>query len=271
MENWWIIFFSTLLLTISFRRQILYKWNLKGISRILEKMIQNARTISFTHTNTQNKIPVEIVSKIYQLIPFYKNEQQNLFQRENHLKQDMINIPNNLLTSLTSIKILFELITDPTIPEAEKKEYISIFQKKMENLMIMTNEFHELSKNETTDKPLVMEQQFLDKIVAEAMFFSMMNLSKNRFTSRLMMFLCHLFLLTGMQRTVLSTISLKMHYIMQKVIFPFISWRRKIMCILRQSMILTRRILRTWRLFLIEFIASTSAGLIPSWDRACIL
>lgn len=110
----------------------------------------------------------------------------------------MINIPNNLLTSLTSIKILFELITDPTIPEAEKKEYISIFQKKKENLMIMTNEFHELSKNETTDKPLVMEQQFLDKIVAEAMFFSMMNLSKNRFTSRLMMFLCHLFLLTGM-------------------------------------------------------------------------
>lgn len=137
----------------------------------MEKMIQNARTISFTHTNTQNKIPVEIVSKIYQLIPFYKNEQQNLFQRENHLKQDMINIPNNLLTSLTSIKILFELITDPTIPEAEKKEYISIFQKKIENLMIMTNEFHELSKNETTDKPLVMEQQFLDKIVAEAMFF----------------------------------------------------------------------------------------------------
>ena len=85
------------------------------------------------------------------------------------LKREITNISHDLRTPLTSIKGFSELLTDPSISEAERKEFLAIIQKKIDNLTMVVDLFYELSQLDSSDKKLTMEKQFLDQIVVETM------------------------------------------------------------------------------------------------------
>ena len=90
-------------------------------------------------------------------------------RREKELKQEITNISHDLRTPLTSIKGFSELLTDRSLSEVEKKEFLAIIQKKIDTLTMMVDLFYELSQIDSEDKQLIMEQQFLDQLVVEAM------------------------------------------------------------------------------------------------------
>lgn len=135
----------------------------------LKKITDNFGTNELVRTNTHNKSLTRFATKINQLIHLFKQDQQYNQKRELELKQEITNISHDLRTPLTSIKGFSELLTDPSISEKEKQDYLAIIQKKIDNVTLMVDLFYELSKLDSSDNQLTMEKLMLDQIVIETM------------------------------------------------------------------------------------------------------
>ncbi|RDW20377.1 sensor histidine kinase [Oceanobacillus arenosus] len=169
MSSWLIIITLILLLIINIGMLLLLHWDIRKMTNQLEEIIENFGTNELVRTNTHSKSLIRFAAKINQLIHLFKQDQQYTQKREKELKQEIANISHDLRTPLTSIKGFSELLTDPSLSETEKKEFLAVIQKKIDNLTMIVDLFYELSQIDSSDKQLIMEQQFLDQTVIEAM------------------------------------------------------------------------------------------------------
>ncbi|WHX28059.1 HAMP domain-containing sensor histidine kinase [Virgibacillus halodenitrificans] len=169
MYCWLIIAVLTLLLLISIGTLLLLHWDIRKMTNQLEGIIENFGTNELVRTNTQSKSLKQFIKKINQLIYFYKQDQQNKEKREQELKQEITNISHDLRTPLTSMKGFSELLTDPSLTETQRKEFLTIVQKKIDNLTMMVDVFYELSQIDSKDNHMVMARQLLDQSVAETL------------------------------------------------------------------------------------------------------
>ncbi|APC47721.1 sensor histidine kinase [Virgibacillus halodenitrificans] len=169
MYCWLIIAVLTLLLLISIGALLLLHWDIRKMTNQLEGIIENFGTNELVRTNTQSKSLKQFIKKINQLIYFYKQDQQNKEKREQDLKQEITNISHDLRTPLTSMKGFSELLTDPSLTETQRKEFLAIVQKKIDNLTMMVDVFYELSQIDSKDNHMVLERQLLDQSVAETL------------------------------------------------------------------------------------------------------
>ncbi|WP_245805768.1 sensor histidine kinase [Bacillus alkalicellulosilyticus] len=167
--SWLIIVILSVLLIGCIATILLLHWDMRRMTNQLDDIIRNFGTNEIVRTHSHSKIVIGFIKKINQLIYLFKQDQQTMVKREKELKQEITNISHDLRTPLTSIKGFSELLTDPDLSEAEKNEYQSIIQKKIDNLTMMADLFYELSQIDSSDKPLQMEPQFLDKIILESM------------------------------------------------------------------------------------------------------
>ncbi len=169
VSSWLIIITLMLLLIVNIGMLLLFHWDIKKMTNQLEVIIENFGTNELVRTNTHSKSLIRFAAKINQLIQLFKEDQQYTHRREKELKQEITNISHDLRTPLTSIKGFSELLTDRSLSETEKEEFLAIIQKKIDNLTMMVDLFYELSQIDSADKQLIMEQQFLDQLVVEAM------------------------------------------------------------------------------------------------------
>ena len=169
VSSWLIIITLMLLLIVNIGMLLLFHWDIKKMTNQLEEIIENFGTNELVRTNTHSKSLIRFAAKINQLIQLFKEDQQYTQRREKELKQEITNISHDLRTPLTSIKGFSELLTDRSLSETEKEEFLAIIQKKIDNLTMMVDLFYELSQIDSADKQLIMEQQFLDQLVVEAM------------------------------------------------------------------------------------------------------
>ena len=169
VSSWLIIITLMLLLIVNIGMLLLFHWDIKKMTNQLEVIIENFGTNELVRTNTHSKSLIRFAAKINQLIQLFKEDQQYTHRREKELKQEITNISHDLRTPLTSIKGFSELLTDRSLSETEKEEFLAIIQKKIDNLTMMVDLFYELSQIDSADKQLIMEQHFLDQLVVEAM------------------------------------------------------------------------------------------------------
>ncbi|GAE29335.1 sensor histidine kinase [Halalkalibacter hemicellulosilyticusJCM 9152] len=125
------------LLIMSTGTLLLLLFDMKRMTKQLDEIIGNFGTNELVRTNTHSKILIQFIMKINQLIYLFKQDQQNMVKKEKELKQEVTNLSHDLRTPLTSIKGFSELLTDPSLSEAEKKEFLSIIQKKIDHLTMM--------------------------------------------------------------------------------------------------------------------------------------
>ncbi|WP_316569346.1 HAMP domain-containing sensor histidine kinase [Neobacillus sp. YIM B06451] len=169
MGSWLIILILVFLLIVAVCMLLLFHWDVKRMTKQLEEISENFGTNELVRTNTHNKNLARFAAEINQLIHLFKENQQSVERREMELKQEITNISHDLRTPLTSIKGFSELLTDPSISEVERKEFLEIIQKKIDNLTMIVDLFYELSQLDSSDKKLTIEKQFLDQIVVETM------------------------------------------------------------------------------------------------------
>ncbi len=165
----WLIIILVFLLIVALSKLLLVHWDIRKMTKQLEEISANFGTNELVRTNTHNKNLARFASEINQLIQLFKQNQQSVERREMELKQEITNISHDLRTPLTSIKGFSELLTEPSISEVERKEFLAIIQKKIDNLTMIVDLFYELSQLDSSDKKLTMEKQFLDQIVVETM------------------------------------------------------------------------------------------------------
>lgn len=169
VSSWLIIIILISLLLVMVGISLVLHWDIKKMTKQLEEIIENFGTNEVVRTNTHNKNLARFAAKINQLIHLFKQDQQHNHTREMNLKREITNISHDLRTPLTSIKGFSELLSNPSLTEAEKGEYLAIVQKKIDNLTNVVDLFYELSQLDSLDKKMVMEKNFLDQIVVEAM------------------------------------------------------------------------------------------------------
>ncbi len=176
----WLMIVLIFLLIVVLCMLLLVHWDIRRMTKQLEEIIENFGTNELVRTNTHNKNLSRFASKINQLIQLFKQNQQSVEVREMELKREITNISHDLRTPLTSIKGFSELLTDPSISEAERKEFLAIIQKKIDNLTMIVDLFYELSQLDSSDKKLTMEKQFLDQIVVDTMLMFYEDFEKNQ-------------------------------------------------------------------------------------------
>jgi signal transduction histidine kinase len=169
VSSWLIIILLISLLLVMVGISLVLHWDIKKMTKQLEEIIENFGTNEVVRTNTHNKNLARFAAKINQLIHLFKQDQQHNHTREMNLKREITNISHDLRTPLTSIKGFSELLSNPSLSEAEKDEYLAVVQKKIDNLTNVVDLFYELSQLDSLDKKMVMEKNFLDQIVVEAM------------------------------------------------------------------------------------------------------
>lgn len=169
MNSWLIIILLISPLLVLVVLFLVLHWDIKKMTKQLEEIIENFGTNEVVRTNTHNKNLARFAVKINQLIHLFKQDQQHNYTREMSLKREITNISHDLRTPLTSIKGFSELLSNPSLTDMEKDEYLSIVQKKIDNLTNVVDLFYELSQLDSLDKKMVMKKSFLDEIVIEAM------------------------------------------------------------------------------------------------------
>ena len=169
VTSWLIILVLLLVLIVLGTMLLLMHWDIRMMAKQLEDIHEHAGTNELVRTNTHNRSLSRFAAKINQLILLSKQNQQAVEKRELELKQEITNISHDLRTPLTSIKGFSELLTDSSIPETERKEYLAIIQKKIDHLTAIVDLFYELSQLDSSDKKLVMEKQSLNQTAGETM------------------------------------------------------------------------------------------------------
>lgn len=169
VSSWLIIMLLISLLLVMVGISLVLHWDIKNMTKQLEEIIENFGTNEVVRTNTHNKNLARFAAKINQLIHLFKQDQQHNYTREMNLKREITSISHDLRTPLTSIKGFSELLSNPSLTEVEKDEYLAVVQKKIDNLTNVVDLFYELSQLDSLDKKMVMEKNCLNQMVVEAM------------------------------------------------------------------------------------------------------
>lgn len=134
------------------------------LSRNINKSVEDFKYIS-EHKDSNRKLKLNHPDKnfeklLFEINRYLENTQANklkYIKREEEIKKEIENISHDLRTPLTSIRGYLELINDETISEKEKKDYISIIQKRSKVLQNLIQDFYDLSRIENNDYNLNME------------------------------------------------------------------------------------------------------------------
>lgn len=169
VNSWLIINILVFLLIVAICMLLLFRWDVRRMTKQLEEINENFGTNELVRTNTHNKNLARFAAEINQLIHLSKQNQQSVERREMELRQEITNISHDLRTPLTSIKGFSELLADQSLTEEERKEFLAIIQKKIDNLTMIVDLFYELSQLHSSDKKLYMEKQSLDQLIVETM------------------------------------------------------------------------------------------------------
>ncbi|CEI83253.1 two-component sensor histidine kinase [Oceanobacillus oncorhynchi subsp. incaldanensis] len=180
MSSWLIIVILSILLVVCISMLLLLYWDIRRITSQLKGINENFGTNELIRTNTHSRGLLRFIENINQLIHLFKQDQQRKQRREEALKQEITNLSHDLRTPLTSIKGFSELMADPSLSDAEKKDFLAIIQKKIDHLTMMVDQFYELSQIESSDQKFSIQQVSLNQLVVDTMLLFYHDFEKNK-------------------------------------------------------------------------------------------
>ncbi|MFS0658928.1 HAMP domain-containing sensor histidine kinase [Niallia alba] len=153
----YVAIFIFIIAVILLTRLFALKKEVKKISKQLEK---------YNDRKTNKKIEMALFDKnmeklgleINKLIDLYVAENRKRIRYENEQKQAIANMSHDLRTPLTSILGYFQMAEEEDVTADERKELLSIANKRAKRLETLLKDFFELSIIESTDHHLKSEQ-----------------------------------------------------------------------------------------------------------------
>ncbi|MGM0213483.1 sensor histidine kinase [Enterococcus sp. AZ109] len=150
-------------------RLYFYRRNVKKLNQQLDRIIENFGTNEQLKPTLTNDELTDFTKNINRLITLYKQEQQQAKRQNRELKQEITNISHDFRTPLTSIKGFSDLLQDSTLSEAERQDYLSVIQQKVNALTMVTDVFYEISQIESADYVLNPEKVILEPLLLESL------------------------------------------------------------------------------------------------------
>ncbi|ATD56181.1 HAMP domain-containing histidine kinase [Clostridium chauvoei] len=105
-----------------------------------------------------NKDIEKLIKEINILISEKKEIEYKYKEADLEIRQAIANISHDLRTPLTSIMGYIQLLEDDSISIKEKKQYISIIEKRAESLKVLISSFYDLSRLQANEYEINMEK-----------------------------------------------------------------------------------------------------------------
>ena len=142
----------------------------KDINKVEEEFKQICKSIELNRRLTYfsgNKNFEKLLVVLNKYLEVSQREKIKYIRREKEMRNEIENISHDLRTPLTSILGYLELLNDDSINDDEKKEYLSIIQRRATGLYNLVNTFYDVSRLEVSKYKLNIENVNIDKEVRE--------------------------------------------------------------------------------------------------------
>lgn len=167
MSNWLYVTFSILLLICIIL--ILKIYSIKKSIKEIQKSIEN-----ILNTDTNNLILISDAS-VKKLAIFLNKELKEMRKQKlqyeygnQELKRNITNVSHDLRTPLTAIKGYIELLKEESLTQNSRK-YISVINRKTEELTELTEQLFDFAKILDTDMVLTKEKCYLNELLEEVL------------------------------------------------------------------------------------------------------
>ena len=167
MNNWLYVIFGILLLICTIL--ILKIYSIKKSIKEIQKSVEN-----ILNTDTNNLILISDAS-VKKLAIFLNKELKEMRKQKlqyeygnQELKRNITNVSHDLRTPLTAIKGYIELLKEESLTQNGRK-YISVINRKTEELTELTEQLFDFAKILDTDMVLTKEKCYLNELLEEVL------------------------------------------------------------------------------------------------------
>lgn len=115
-----------------------------------------------------------LMAQVNALLRDAEDERTDFRSREAALRRQIANVSHDLRTPLTSILGYLQLLEDPSLTEAQRKEYMNVVKSRAKVLQDLIAAFYDLSRLEAGEYPIAREKVDLRQVISEllAAFYS---------------------------------------------------------------------------------------------------
>ena len=131
--------------------------------RALRSAARQLRALEETDSTARLRLSVpngaaeELLEGVNRLLELRRDDKSAWVEKERSLRQQIANVSHDLRTPLTSILGYLQLLEDPSLPEGERREYLSVVESRAKALQSLITGFYDLSRLEGGEYPLKQE------------------------------------------------------------------------------------------------------------------
>lgn len=167
-----------LILVVIIYKYLLLKYDMTQLTKQLKYIKHHINSNQIIRTNTHHKHSVNLINEINDVLNAKRKEVVKYKQQELLLNQEITNISHDIRTPLTAIKGYANLMQEiETIDEINR--YAKVINSKTDNLINMVDLFHEMTKLNSGDYALNIQEINIDECLKEQ-FLSYFNQFDNK-------------------------------------------------------------------------------------------
>lgn len=150
----------TLVCIASVALNAMYHYDLKRIARQLTEVRNRAHTNERIRTETHLKRINDVTDGINGLIDKQISERVHYQKELQAQKEEWANVSHDLRTPLTSLRGYMEVIQKETLDEAARQRYLSVMERKVDDLIERINTFYDVSLIES--EIIKLEREYIE-------------------------------------------------------------------------------------------------------------
>lgn len=159
----------TLVCIASVALNAMYHYDLKRIARQLTEVRNRAHTNERIRTETHLKRINDVTDGINGLIDKQISERVHYQKELQAQKEEWANVSHDLRTPLTSLRGYMEVIQKETLDEAARQRYLSVMERKVDDLIERINTFYDVSLIESEIIKLQREYIEINSIINDVL------------------------------------------------------------------------------------------------------
>ena len=159
----------TLVCIASVVLNVMYHYDLKRIAQQLTEVSHRVHTNERIRTETHLKRVNDVTDGINGLIDKQISERVHYQKELQAQKEEWANVSHDLRTPLTSLRGYMEVIQKETMTEAERTHYLTIMERKIDDLIERINTFYDVSLIESESIQLEREYIAINSIINDVL------------------------------------------------------------------------------------------------------
>lgn len=159
----------TLVCIASVVLNVMYHYDLKRIAQQLTEVSHRVHTNERIRTETHLKRVNDVTDGINGLIDKQISERVHYQKSLQAQKEEWANVSHDLRTPLTSLRGYMEVIQKETMTEAERTHYLTIMERKIDDLIERINTFYDVSLIESESIQLEREYIAINSIIIDVL------------------------------------------------------------------------------------------------------